>query len=65
MRGALTAVGTLGLEGRASDDGVVVTTLLADGPAVRGGVALGDVVVAIDGEPTPTPSVLAALVAQA
>jgi phage tail-like protein len=63
VRGALAAVGTLGLEGRASDAGVVVTGLEAGGAAARAGVALGDVVVAIDGEATPTPSVLAALVA--
>jgi len=63
VRGALAPVGTLGLEGRASDAGVVVTALDPQGPAARAGVLPGDVVVAVDGEPTPTPSVLAALVA--
>jgi phage tail-like protein len=63
VRGALVPVGTLGLEGRAGDDGVVVTALEAGGAAARAGVRPGEVVAALDGEPTPTPSVLGALAA--
>jgi len=36
------------------DDGVVVTSVLRDGPAAKSGLELEDVIVAVDGEPVKT-----------
>ena len=45
--------------GAPSDRGVLVSDVEADRPAARAGLAVGDVVTAVDGEPVTTPSFLA------
>jgi len=44
-----------------TDRGVLVTSVAAEGPAARGGVMLGDVIVGLDGEPTRSVHALLAL----
>lgn len=52
----------LGLHGRDQDLGAGVDDVVPGGPAARAGVQPGDVVVAVDGEPTPSmASLIAAL----
>jgi S1-C subfamily serine protease len=48
--------------GLGSTDGVIVASVVPGGPAEKAGIAAGDIVLAVDGRPTPTPeNFLAAL----
>jgi serine protease Do len=40
------------------DDGVIVSSILADGPAARSSLKAGDVITAVDGQPVNTPQQL-------
>ncbi len=47
--------GYLGIQFEPADDGVQVVAMLDDTPAARGGVQVGDVIVALNGEPIDDP----------
>ena len=43
-------------------DGVLINTVPPEQPASRAGIETGDVIIAIDGRPTPTPDILRAII---
>jgi S1-C subfamily serine protease len=59
----------LGIRGATATDtsgqsvGVIVSQLTAGGPAAKAGIQAGDVIIKINGQPTPTLSALQALIA--
>jgi putative serine protease PepD len=50
--------------GETSGHGVIVGSVTAGGPAASAGIRLGDVIVSVDGTPTPTTAALAAVLVE-
>jgi putative serine protease PepD len=50
--------------GDTNGNGVIVGSVTADGPAANAGLHAGDVIVSLDGKPTPTTAVLTSLLAE-